>query len=802
MRVTPLTARLRVRSAAVFLLLTTVSLAGVTLALNSLFEQHITEDARHSIARINSDLLSLVTPEMLEGNYDFVRRVLVHTAIHEPIVRIAVLDESDRVVFSSRHGEEGASGEAIDGFSSLHAQAARTSPAPVIFPTDRSSVAFASYTGVYSPADVTTFHPQRRWVFFLETDWRSDLLASRHRLLVEAGAIWATLILLCAIGYMVMHRAVTRPIEDLRSVMRRFAAGDTGARATVGRLDEIGELGNQFNHLSETVVHERRSLAQRNEQLQQEVQARRLAEERAATMHRRLLDAVDALPVGFFLSDRADRVVLSNARWHEIVWNGQTVDAGPGQSVEALIERYDALYHPTYLTVDGTARSLSLKARLALRRQGGGSFAMHRNDGRIVRVEESRTAEGGIVSIFIDETARRRSETFLRMSADVAKVAGWWLEPTEMRLEMSQELRGILALTPDTAIAPGAPLPGVTAGEWEILTTIVRTTARTGQSFDHVLSWRTPSGEERCARMIGHPELSGNRCVGVFGALQDITDVKRREAADREREKMVSLGRLASGVAHEINNLLHPVLNGAKMARRLLDQQPEAAVRYLEGIQRSTVQVRELVARVLAFARRSSTDRVLLPFAHLLDDAVELIRPRVPPSVVLDVSIDRAEQELIYASPNDMSQIITNLVMNAVDALEKGGRIRISGRRLGQAPMTENLPDQPLPDGPGFLLVVADDGPGMDAQTLKGVFEPFFTTKPTGQGTGLGLPIVKGIVTDMNGCIWMESRPGEGCTVRIWLPCASPVEDKENLQSAVRTEHTTKTARPFVASDR
>lgn len=761
--------RLRNKSAIAFLLLTTLSLALVTLTLNRLGESYIAEDARQSVVRLNDALLSLLTPEIAEGNHDLVRRFLIHTAIPESVVRIAVLDRADRIIYSSRRGEEGLRATSLTGYDPTHGETARQSNAPEIVRPSGGAVAFTAYTGVYSPKTVTTKQPKRDWLLFLQTDWQAEIAASRRRLLFEAGAIWATLILLCGLGYILMHRCVTRPIEDLRTIMRRFADGETSVRASVDRTDEIGELASQFNELSENVLTERSALAQRNEQLEREVDARRSAEETAATMSRRLLDAVESLPLGFLLNDRHGLILLSNARYRTMVWDGDADDAAPGRCVDAMIPRFQARFQPTYLTADNPQRTLDLAERLRLRHGGGGSFIIRYPSGRVLRIDETRTAEGGMVSVFTDETDRRRAEQFLQTSAEVAKVAGWWVEPNAMHMELSRELRGILGIQGEERTDLATPLPGIAPNDWQKLTEIVATTARTCQAFDHVLPWSDAEGNQRFARMIGHPDLSGESCTGVYGALQDITEVKRREAAERERETMVSLGRLAAGVAHEINNLLHPVLNSTKMAMRRIDSPPAEVPLYLESVLRNTYRLRDLVARVLAFARRSATERSVRPFRPLLTEAIELIRPRVPPLVRLEVIIDHGDEN-VHSSPHEVSQIITNLVVNAIDALETGGYITITSTLVTEAVPEEASPDgAPTPDT-WFLLTVRDDGPGMDEKTREGAFEPFFTTKPTGQGTGLGLPIVKTIVTDLHGRIAIESAPGEGCAVRIWIP--------------------------------
>jgi len=772
-------ARLRAKSAAVFLVLMTLSLAGITFALSNFSERRLVVDAYHAASDITKDLLALVTPEILEGNHDFVRRLLIHTALHDSVVRIAVLNEANHVELSSHRGDERGIPEGLSGFDPRHAKLARTAAEPVIMRTSRSTVSFASYAAVYSPSEATTLQPQRTWILFLETDWRTHLLAQRQRLLVEVAAIWATLIVICAVGYWIMHGAITQPIERLRTAMRLFASGDTSVRARSRRIDEIGDLARQFNQMIESVLQERQSLADRNEQLHREIQARETAEDRASILHTRLLDAVEALPIGFFLNDRNDRVVLNNARYRALLWGDQAEPAAPGCTVTSLIRASEARYQLTYLTADGNPRILSLPERLAMRSQGGGSFAIRFKSGRYVRVEERPTAEGGMVSIFVDETERRRAEGFLQTSAELAKVGGWWLDPNEMRMELSRELRDILGLAvSDPATDRQQPLPGFAPEDWQKLCEAATKTVQTGQTFDHTIPWLTAEGERRYARLIGHPEHAADRAAGIVGTLQDITDLRHREAADREREKMASLGQLASRVAHEINNILHPIRNDIKTAGELLHTNPKKAAESIDFVCQDTEDLQDLVSRILLFGRRSSLDRTAMPFRSLLEQTTNRLRSGIPSTITLETRIEHGN-EPIHASNTDLSQILSNLVGNAVNAVQSDGCIAIISRLVDTPTVVAACPAAGIDRGKNgadaswFRLTVRDNGSGMDEETAAQAFEPFYTTKAAGSGTGLGLSIVKGIVTDLQGHITIETAPGAGCAVHVWLPRAS-----------------------------
>ena len=227
----------------------------------------------------------------------------------------------------------------------------------------------------------------------------------------------------------------------------------------------------------------------------------------------------------------------------------------------------------------------------------------------------------------------------------------------------------------------------------------------------------------------------------------------------RQAEKLAALGTLSGGIAHDLNNLLTPVLMGVEMLRaerrhdaELLGQMHDAAVG-----------AREIVRQVLTFGRARAELPAPLPAEAVFTEAVRLLRASLPSRVALET---RFEPELgaVALAPADAHQLVLNLGTNALHAIPADGRIVIRLERAHAA-------REGLDPGREYLqLAVRDTGQGMDPATLARAVEPFFTTKPPGQGTGLGLATVHGIVTAAGGTLRLESRPGEGTTVRVLLP--------------------------------
>ncbi|WP_284614861.1 PAS domain S-box protein [Aquabacterium humicola] len=260
---------------------------------------------------------------------------------------------------------------------------------------------------------------------------------------------------------------------------------------------------------------------------------------------------------------------------------------------------------------------------------------------------------------------------------------------------------------------------------------------------------------------------------------------QRADAALRESQKMESLGTLAGGIAHDFNNILGAILVNLSLLRQEGAGAGEGAER-LAQIDRSAQRARNLVQQILAFSRRQPQALRAQALQPLVEESIALLRASLPAAVRLEARLD---DELLFvrADATQVQQVLMNLCSNAWHALPgSGGRIEI-----GVAPAL--LDDAAvlrlghrLAPGPHAHLWVRDSGRGMDESTRARIFEPFFTTKPVGTGTGLGLAVVHGIVTEHGGAIAVESAPGSGSTFHLYLPAvAAPATEEDRPEAAV-----------------
>ncbi len=267
---------------------------------------------------------------------------------------------------------------------------------------------------------------------------------------------------------------------------------------------------------------------------------------------------------------------------------------------------------------------------------------------------------------------------------------------------------------------------------------------------------------------------AGGAVIGVLGTYMDVSELKRAEV-EREHltaqllqsQKMESVGRLAGGVAHDFNNLLMGIMNYTELCRDGIPAEHPVRA-WLDEIMTEARRSADLVRQLLLFARKHTVQPEALDLNERIGGILRMLGRLIGERIELSWSPEAALR-LVSADPSHIDQVMANLCVNAADAIAGNGRIAISTRTVVMDEAAcAGMPG--MAPGAYVQLTVADTGCGMDAETLSHVFEPFFTTKEVGQGTGLGLATVYGIVKQSEGFIQVESARGAGTTFRIYLP--------------------------------
>jgi PAS domain S-box-containing protein len=298
--------------------------------------------------------------------------------------------------------------------------------------------------------------------------------------------------------------------------------------------------------------------------------------------------------------------------------------------------------------------------------------------------------------------------------------------------------------------------------------------------------WHWLQARGRCVR---DPSGKVSRFVG---SAIDITARKNAEAEKdrleiqlRQSQKMEAMGTLAGGIAHDFNNILGAILGYGELAK---NSAPDGSVvhRYLDNVMHAGGRAKALVERILAFSRSGVGERGPINVQAVIEETLELLAASLAPGVRLNSRLE-AGAAAIVGDATQLHQVAMNLCTNALQAMEHGGVLEVALERAGVA-QTRALSHGNLKPGAYVRLTVSDTGSGIPSDVLDRMFDPFFTTKGVGEGTGLGLSLVHGIVADLGGAIDVRTTVGGGTTFAIWLPIAgeAPVPSAETAAELPR----------------
>ena len=368
------------------------------------------------------------------------------------------------------------------------------------------------------------------------------------------------------------------------------------------------------------------------------------------------------------------------------------------------------------------------------------------------------------------------SEKRLRRALDAARMGVWVWSVESNTLTWDENLRRLYGLESGEPVASYEDfLARVHPDDQRLVGATVRKALEEGGDLDYEFRVVLPDGRIRW--IADHGEIRRDeqgRPVYLTGICTDVTDRKVTEERLRQAHRMESVGRLAGGVAHETNNQMSVVLGSSDFILRRTDV-PEPVRADVEFIRKAAERTAAVTAQLLAFSRR----QILRPEVLDLNAVVRNWEPVLRRIMGEDcgVVLQLAPQlGMVRADPGQLEQVLLNLALNARDAMPRGGRITVEtfSAELSAA-YARAKPGTTIQPGPFTVLAVSDTGHGMDKETLSHIFEPFFTTKGVGQGTGLGLSTVYGIVKQSDGYVWVYSEPGQGTTFKIYLPVRTGV---------------------------
>lgn len=343
-------------------------------------------------------------------------------------------------------------------------------------------------------------------------------------------------------------------------------------------------------------------------------------------------------------------------------------------------------------------------------------------------------------------------------------------------LDVNDSFVELLGSSRTTALADGAQLWAEPEIDEKIAAGLVDN--RTVQELP--ASIRTHSGETRDVLITAQILNLGDAPYQLL-ILQDITARSRLENELRQAQKMEAVGRLAAGVAHDFNNILTVILGNTSLQLRnpLLDEKLTVS---LQQVERAAERATALTRQLLAYSRKQIIQRRPIALNGVLEQTVAMLRRVIGEHIAFDIQLT-PDLPPVFADSGSVDQVIMNLALNARDAMPDGGKLTIATHEVetDETALTRNPEAQP---GRHICLLVKDSGKGMDAATVARIFEPFFTTKGSGEGTGMGLATVYGVLKQHGGWIEVESAPRRGTAIRAFFPLSVDEVAAETAQPA------------------
>ncbi len=274
------------------------------------------------------------------------------------------------------------------------------------------------------------------------------------------------------------------------------------------------------------------------------------------------------------------------------------------------------------------------------------------------------------------------------------------------------------------------------------------------------------SGELLQVSLRAAPVIEGGACTGARIVMRDITAQRKLERQLLQAQKMESLGTMAGGIAHDFNNLLTAMIGYATLIKRK-SRPGEAIYKYADTIERSGNRASDLTRQMLAFASTGTLQAEVVDLNMVIKETITLLSRSIHKKIEIGTQLE-PNLDLVEADPVQIEQVLINLCLNARDAMAGGGRLTIASANVKRRASSRGRSYSA--NTSGVLLTVSDTGHGMDEDVRSRIFDPFFTTKDPGKGTGLGLAMAYGIVTQHGGTIEVESEVGAGTVFRIFLP--------------------------------
>jgi PAS domain S-box-containing protein len=567
--------------------------------------------------------------------------------------------------------------------------------------------------------------------------------------LLAALTIWFGVLCIAFPAVFALSRRLTSPITGLTDAADRMASGDLDTALRPAGVRELQSLSDSLDRM-------RRELKQQTETLQ-----------KSETRYRSLLSR---LPIGVYRNTvgRPGRLLMANEAISKM-FGYETPEQFMQSNVSDLYVDPDEMEsYSEQLLAQGNVNAVMLR----LKKKDGSPFWASVT-ARAVYDDQGKTKYfDGIIE---DITDRKRAEEALRVSEEkyrsLVETTSDWIWEVDNKCTYtycSPKVKDLLGYKPEELIGK-TPFDLMPSEEAMHVSDIFQRAILLQTAFDSIENINLhKNGSHVVMETSGVPIFSvKGQFSGYRGIDRDITERKSLENKLRQAQKIESIGNLAGGVAHDFNNMLSIILGNMELIMEDIDM-ANPIFANMQEVQKAAQRSADLTRQLLAFARKQTIVPKFLDINETIEGILRMLRRLIGEDIDL-VWLPKVDLWTVKVDPSQVDQVLTNLCVNARDSIEGVGKVTIEtdNTNLDKFYCRDHLG---FVSGDYVMISVSDNGFGMDKETLNNIFEPFFTTKGFGEGTGLGLSTVYGIVKQNNGFINVYSELGKGTTVKIYFP--------------------------------
>jgi PAS domain S-box-containing protein len=567
---------------------------------------------------------------------------------------------------------------------------------------------------------------------------------TRQMIVSDILVILAVLCSVWSVSWILINRYVLHPLKIMKNSFHSISEGDYSKRVLLEDNNELTSIAGEFN----TMVDQ--------------VEMREMALRESEVKYRNLVESPSDI---IFTADNDNQLIFINSNYEK--WTGIPAEFLLGRPFSELFPKFheigDLLSNARYT---GSSKVLFEEE---LKKKDGSSIPVELN---FSTQYDSNDTAIGVIGIARDISNRRQAEGDLRKYEQmVASITDYML-----LIDRNFIIQAVNNAYLENAGKERHELIGAH------ITTIYNRdvfaedflpfleACLEGNSVKNDLLMAVDDGKSKYMTITYYPIFEQDNSVsGVMMHQRDVTEQKRLEAMLHQSQKMEAIGTLAGGIAHDFNNIIGGIVGYAEMIEMFDAENSPRLQSRIQHVLKGAYRAKDLVEQILTFSRNTDSKKKPLNLGELVKDTMQFLRASIPSTIEI-INQEIHDNAVVWADETSLHQILMNLCTNGAHAMQKeGGHLVVSLtlHTISQADADNiNVTDA----GAYVVLSVSDTGIGIDSTTITRIFEPFYTTKKTGEGTGMGLAVVHGIVKNLRGAITVESTPALGTTFNVYLP--------------------------------